>query len=199
MTKYLLASLLTCILYIVIQQQRYSLAFFKTESLEICSLETRVHYEGLYAQIEQIQVYKNPTPFPIEAEYHFPRTNTSIFHKFEAKMNDHAIAGLIFESQEALDKHSWNLGKGNTTVYSGRSEPDSDMMKIIVGNIPAYEKVEINFSIIEPVEVLLNKSLSFTLLAVLTERHASSNCCLFGKKQFCIYEDFDWQYSSSRS
>ena len=145
------------------------------EPLEILSLETRAYIEGSYAQIEQIQVYKNPTDSPIETEYYFPRTDSSIFHRFEATIHEKVIIGKILEKEEAKKLYETNLEEGNTVAYSEQNSVTPDVMKILVGNIPARDSVTIKFSIIQPLDVVVNKFWSLTLPTVLTERYAPAN------------------------
>lgn len=48
-----------------------------------------------------------------------------------------------------------------------------DIMHIQIGNIPAEEKITIEFSIIEPLDIVLNKYWSFRLLSTLSEKYGS--------------------------
>ena len=161
-------------LYLAASQDCY-LRAVTGEPLEILSLETRAYVEGSYAQIEQIQVYKNPTDSPIETEYYFPRTDSSIFHKFEASIDGKGIIGKILEKEEAKKLYETNLEQGNTVAYSEQNSATPDVMKILVGNIPARDNVTIKFSIIQPLDVVVNKFWSLTLPTVLTERYAPAN------------------------
>jgi len=63
---------------------------FTTDNIPIhlLSLKTSVYSEGPYAEIEYSQQYKNPFNHPIETVYYFPRTENSVFHKFEAILNE---------------------------------------------------------------------------------------------------------------
>ena len=143
--------------------------------LDLPKLSTRAFVEGSYAQIEFIQTYKNPHDEPIETEFLFPRTDSSIFHKFEAVFRDKTVTGQIFEKEEAKQMYKESLEQGHTAAYSERNANTPDIMKILVGNISGGESVEIKFSIIEPLDLVANKLWSLTLPVVLTERYTLSS------------------------
>ncbi len=147
----------------------------KGESLQLLKLKTKAVVEGPYAEIQYIQTYKNPLDHPIETQFYFPRTDTSVFHKFEAEFRGKTIVGRVLEKERAQKMYEWNVEKGNTVAYSDRNVNAPDVMNIKVGNIPPGESVEIRFSVIEPLELVINKFFGLKLPAVLTERYAPSS------------------------
>jgi len=143
--------------------------------LDLLDLRTKAIVEGPYAEIEYVHVYKNPYDKPLETEFYFPRTENSVFYKFEAIFRNEVIVGKIMEKEQAKEMYQWNLERGNTVAYSERNAETPDVMKVQVGNIPAYESVEIRFSVIQPLEIIINQFWSFTLPSVLTERYSPSS------------------------
>jgi len=145
------------------------------ESLNLLDLKTKAVIEGPYAEIQYIHVYKNPYDHALETEFYFPRTESSVFYKFEAVFRNQTIVGKILEKTKAKEMYEWNVERGNTVAYSERNALTPDVMQVQVGNIPAHEDVEIRFSVIQPLEVVINKFWGFTLPSVLTERYAPSS------------------------
>ena len=140
-------------------------------SMQLLTIHTSALIEGPYAEIHHTHIYTNPYDVPLETQFYFPRTDTSIFHSFEAVLKDHVIVGEILEKKEAKQKYDWNVQLGNTVAYSERSEAAPDVMQVLVGNIPAGETVQIRFAVIEPLTTVANKFWGLTLPAVLTERY----------------------------
>jgi len=145
------------------------------QSPSLLDLKTKALLQGPYAEIQYIHTYKNPYDHALETEFYFPRTENSVFHKFEAVFRNQTIVGEILEKTKAKEKYEWNVEQGNTVAYSERNTLTPDVMKIQVGNIPANESVEIIFSVIQPLEVIINKFWGFTLPSVLTERYTPSS------------------------
>jgi len=163
------------LLFIVSSFAKFGLFGDKGEPLQLLKLKTKAVVEGPYAEIQYIQTYKNPLDHPIETQFYFPRTETSVFHKFEAEFRGKTIIGRVLEKERAQKMYEWNVEKGNTVAYSDRNVNTPDVMNIKVGNIPPYESVEIRFSVIEPLELVINKFFGLKLPAVLTERYAPSH------------------------
>ena len=69
--------LVLCFMVPLIASIEYGLHSKKGEALELLKLASRVLVEGPYAQIEFIQIYKNPYNHAIETEFLFPRTESS--------------------------------------------------------------------------------------------------------------------------
>jgi len=145
------------------------------ESLNLLDLKTKAVIQGPYAEIQYIHTYKNSYDHTLETEFYFPRTENSVFYKFEAVFRNQTIVGQILEKTKAKEMYEWNVERGNTVAYSERNALTPDVMQVQVGNIPAHESVEIRFSVIQPLEVIINKFWGFTLLSVLTERYAPAS------------------------
>ena len=167
---FMLLSILT-----IITSNQHGLRSKDGKPLELLSIHTKALIEGPYAQIQHTQIYTNPYDLALETEFYFPRTESSIFHKFQAVLKDRVIVGQILEKQEAKQKYEWNVERGNTVAYSERNALSPDVMQVLVGNIPAHEEVEITFSVIQPLETVVNKFWGLTLPSVLTERYSPSS------------------------
>lgn len=145
------------------------------EPLNLLELRTKVLIEGPYAEIEYIHVYKNPYDKPLETDFYFPRTETSVFYKFQAIFRSQTVVGQILEKEKAKAMYEWNVERGNTVAYSERNAETPDVMQVQVGNIPPSESVQIVFSVIQPLETIINQFWGFTLPSVLTERYAPAS------------------------
>ena len=162
--------LLLILLLSISASAKFGLETANGDPLELLELKTKAIVESPYAEVQYIQTYRNPFNYTIETEFNFPRTDSSIFHKFEAVFQNQTVVGRIFEKETAKKMYDWNIERGNTVAYSERKKVAPDVMNIKVGNIPAYETVEIVFSVIQPLETIINKFYELRLPAVLTER-----------------------------
>lgn len=152
-------------------KDNYGLQTVDGRPLDLLSLTTNAIIEGPYAQIEYIQTYANPFNISLETKFFFARTDSSIFHKFEATFQNKTIVGRIFEKTEAHRKYDWHRKKGNPVAFSSRTTPD--VMRVDVGNIPAGENITIIFSVIEPLEVHDGQSYKLKLMTRLNDRQTS--------------------------
>src|SRR3712207_6264168 len=89
--------------------QKYGLIANNGEPLQLLDLQTKALIEGPYAEIQYIHVYHNPYDQPLVTKFNFPRTDTSIFHKFEAVFQNQTIVGQIMEKEQAKRMYDWNV------------------------------------------------------------------------------------------
>ena len=170
-----LQSLLVILAIITITHAKYGLYSESNQQLRLLDLQTTALVEGPYAEVQQILTYNNQYDVSLETQFYFPRTESSIFYKFEAILNNQTIVGQIFEKEEAKKRYEHNLKRGNTVAYSERSAVAPDVMNIKVGNIPPYGTVIIKYSIIQPLDMIANKFWGLTLPSVLTERYTPAS------------------------
>ncbi len=111
------------------------------EPLELLELKMKAFVEGPYKEIQYLSTYRNSKDSPVEAVFSFPYSEDLIFHNFEAKFGNQTIVGKI------------TARKNNYT----RIAPYDDVDSIKIGQIQTNETVQILFSIIQPLQVLLNK------------------------------------------
>ena len=152
----------------------FGLFSFEGKPLPILSLKTLVYSEGSYAQIECYQIYRNPYDHPIETNFYFPRTASSVFHRFTAEFRDKRVVGKIMEKEAAKKSYEEHKANGDTVAYAEINKDVPDVMQVLVGNIPAYEEVTIIFSVIQPLRIALNKFWELTLLSTLTPLYGTS-------------------------
>ena len=117
MTKLIILYTLVTILSIV-TSRKHGLRSKDGRAMQLLSLHTKALIEGPYAEIQYTQTYSNPYDSALETEFYFPRTDSSIFHKFQAVLRDKVIVGEILEKQEAKQKYERNVEQGNTVAYS---------------------------------------------------------------------------------
>ncbi|EAR91782.2 type A von willebrand factor domain protein (macronuclear) [Tetrahymena thermophila SB210] len=77
---------------------------------------------------------------------------------FEAKFNEKTIKGIIKEKSEAKNEYQENKQQGNFVSYAETStEKDQEYCKILLGNLPPSQKVEINLVFSQQISSVLNK------------------------------------------
>jgi hypothetical protein len=172
--SFIISLMLICIIP-QIALAKYGLVSNNNEPLDLLTLQSNVLVEGPYAHVEYIQIYHNSYSRPLETRFYFPRTDSSIFYHFEATFQNKTIIGHISEKEAAKREYQRNVQRGNTVAYAERNAQTPDVMEIKVGNIPAGESVEIKFSVIQPLDVMVNKFWGFTLPSVLTERYTPAS------------------------
>jgi len=89
------------------------------------------------------QVYENNREKAIETEYFFPANDLGVFHSFEAVYQDRTVRGVIKKKEEAKEEYDKGVKEGHMMAYAQIEEKTPDIMKILLGNLPAGEKVTI--------------------------------------------------------
>ncbi|EAR91785.1 type A von willebrand factor domain protein (macronuclear) [Tetrahymena thermophila SB210] len=93
-----------------------------------------------------------------ETIYYFPIQEGICLESFEAKFNEKTIKGIIKEKSQAKSEYQENKQQGNFVSYAETStEKDQDYCKILLGNLPPSQKLEINLVFSQQISSLLNK------------------------------------------
>ncbi|EAR91789.1 type A von willebrand factor domain protein (macronuclear) [Tetrahymena thermophila SB210] len=93
-----------------------------------------------------------------ETNYYFPIQEGTCLESFEAKFNEKTIKGIIKEKSEAKIEYQENKQQGNFVSYAETStEKDQDYCKILLGNLPPNQKVQINLVFSQQISCILNK------------------------------------------
>ena len=124
--------------------------------LLLLRLQTKAFIQSAYAEIQYIQVYMNPYNHPVETQFNYTHIKNSIFHKFEAVFRNQTIVGRIFDKRKAKEIYDRESHLKNS---------NQNVERIYLGEIPAFETVEIRFSVIQPLKIIMNQFWSLTLKA----------------------------------
>lgn len=126
--------------------------------------------EGI-AKVLIIQEYSNDYNVSLETEYFFPINTDAVFDGFQAKLNNKTFIGKIKEKEAAKQEYQKNLEQGNTVAYSEIDANSHDIMKVNLGNILPNQTIFIQYSYIQPLELVLNRFKRFILYSTLTPRY----------------------------
>ena len=105
-----------------------------------------------------IQEYVNENDKALETVFLFPKSESSIFHHFEAIVNNQTLVGRIKEKNRTKQEYTDNLEKGNTVAYAEIDPSTHDVMRINLGNIPPRERLIDDFTYLEELTVTLSTS-----------------------------------------
>ncbi|KAL4484465.1 hypothetical protein ABPG74_019642 [Tetrahymena malaccensis] len=93
-----------------------------------------------------------------ETNYYFPIQEGICLESFEAKFNEKKIKGIVKEKSEAQQEYKDNKSQGNFVSYAQTSTEDNqDYCKILLGNLPPNQQVEINLVFSQQLSSILNK------------------------------------------
>lgn len=140
-------------------------------ALPLKSLQNIIDINNGVAKVTLLQTYHNNYEIPLETEYLFPINPDAVFDGFQAKIGDKTLVGFIKEKKEAQSEYESNLKKGNTVAYSEIDSSAHDIMRINIGNLLPNQTIIIQYSYIEPLELVLNSFRRFTLHSTLTPRY----------------------------
>jgi len=123
------------------------------------------------AEVTLTQVYQNKSATLLECEFFFPISPEACFNSFEARFGNAVLKGIIKEKEQAREEYKEALEKGHMTAYSEINADTSDIMKVLIGNIPPKTEVSITYSYIQKLDIALNKFWCFRLFSTITPRY----------------------------
>jgi len=123
------------------------------------------------AEVTLTQVYQNKSATLLECEFFFPISPEACFNSFEARFGHAVLKGIIKEKEQAREEYKEALEKGHMTAYSEINADTSDIMKVLIGNIPPKTEVSITYSYIHKLDIALNKFWCFRLFSTITPRY----------------------------
>ena len=138
--------------------------------LPLKNITYNVEIEDSIARVELIQYYYNDRPNTIDTEYNFPISDSAVFDKFSAKIDNKVLVGKIMKKENAKHIYREQKQQGHTVAYSEITS-GADIMNIKVGNINSHDTIEIKFSYIEPLDVYLNTFWRFKLYSTVNPRY----------------------------
>ena len=145
------------------------------ETIPLKSIFYDVKIKDSVSRTKITQEYENTLTEKLEVEYLFPISAKAVFDKFEAKIGNRIIYGLIKEKSEARAEYTENLEKGNTVAYAEKIDSVNDIMKVNLGNLLPGETISLSYSYIEELDVFLNTHWQLIIPTALTERFTPAN------------------------
>ncbi|KAI6647920.1 Von Willebrand domain-containing protein [Oopsacas minuta] len=112
----------------------------------LTSISADIHITDYSASVTLTQTYNNSSTEPIEANYHFPITDSSAITGFTAKINDKIIRAEVKENEEAKEIYDDSISSGHGAYLL--QQTSDDMFTMSVGNLPPKTEVTIEISYI---------------------------------------------------
>ncbi len=150
--------------------QGYGLLTNEGDPLELLELKTKVFIKGPYAEIQYLCTYKNTFDKAVKTQFLFPKPAKSILSKYEIQIQNQIISTKIVEKQLAKENYLSNAGGSTIANDYQLNADDKDTLDIKIGEIPSKEIVQIIFTLLQPLDIIINKFFGLTLPAVLKHK-----------------------------
>lgn len=127
-----------------------SLGAIMTEQgpLPLRSVAVNARIDQLFAQLEVRQGYVNAHAEPIEATYIFPLPDRAAVTRFQSKLGDRVIEGILKERGQARQEYDDAIQQGRRAAIAEEERPNVFTMR--VGNILPGEAAEIELTLCMP-------------------------------------------------
>lgn len=127
-----------------------SLGVIMTEQgpLPLRSVSIRSHIDQLFAEVQVRQGYVNSHPDTIEATYIFPLPDRAAVTRFQAKLGNRLIEGILKERGAARREYAEAIQKGHRAAIA--EEERSNVFTMRIGNILPGESAEIELTLCMP-------------------------------------------------
>ncbi len=102
------------------------------------------------------QTYANNSDSAIETEYVFPVDDDMAICALEVKVGDKTIVGKIMGKEKAKEKYQDAVASGNTGYLMSYDENQRDLIRMVVGNLPAKSKAVVRISVAKRLDVESN-------------------------------------------
>lgn len=116
----------------------------KKIDLPLAGVDIQAKVVGRVSNITIKQVFKNPYKDFLEAVYIFPLAGGVAINKFEMRVGDRVVVGVVDERQAAREQYTQAIQDGKRAALLEQER--EDIFTIQVGNIPPDEQVEITIA-----------------------------------------------------
>lgn len=116
--------------------------------LPLRSVAVNARIDQLFAQVRVRQGYVNTHAEPIEATYIFPLPDRAAVTRFQAKLGDRVIEGVLKERGQARQEYDEAIEQGYRAALAEEEQPNVFTMR--VGNILPGETAEIELTLCMP-------------------------------------------------
>lgn len=145
----------------------------KPAALPLKSVSMKAHCLAGLSRVNVSQTFINDHKDFIEAVYIFPLSPTASVSKFEMKVGDRVVKGLVKERGEARQDYAQAIESGHRA--SLLEQERDDVFTVQVGNIKPGEEVSINLEYVELLSFSSNGATSLRLPTVVAPRYTPGN------------------------
>ena len=150
------------------------------EQIPLYFVDINANIVDQFAKIKITHKYFNPTEQIINTIFICPKTLYHVFDGLTVEMNEVTKVSLIGKKEEIDLNFKNEEEKGSTVVKAETVEVDfpfnqsSVLLEARIGNISPKESINLTFSIIQQLDISLNKKFSLKLPLMLTPKFIPS-------------------------
>jgi len=119
--------------------------------LPLVAMEVDARVAGVIATIELAQTFVNTTGGAIEATYIFPLPDRAAVHRFQMKVADRVIEGVIEERGAAREHYDQAIAAGHRAAITEEERPG--VFTLRVGNLMPGDAATVRLSLVGPLPV----------------------------------------------
>ena len=137
-------------------------------NLPLTDLHVEAKIEGLFAEAEIVQTFRNGYDVPLEAFYIFPLPDRMAVGRFVLQVGEREIEGVLKERGAARREYKAAIEAGHRAALTEEERPGTFTMQ--VGNIPPGESVTVRLTMTGIVPCSRNEA-TFRFPLVVAERY----------------------------
>jgi Ca-activated chloride channel family protein len=119
-------------------------------ALPLVAMDVRAHLCGLLAEVQVEQTFVNSATEPIEATYLFPLPDRAAVTKFELRVGERLIDGVLKERAAARAEYDAAMQAGQRAAIAEENRPD--VFSLRVGNLLPGEQAVVSLTLAGPLE-----------------------------------------------
>jgi Ca-activated chloride channel family protein len=119
-------------------------------ALPLVAMDVRAHLCGLLAEVQLEQTFVNSAAEPIEATYLFPLPDRAAVTRFELRVGERLIEGVLKERAAARAEYDAALATGHRAAIAEENRPD--VFSLRVGNLLPGEQAVVSLTLAGPLE-----------------------------------------------
>ena len=138
-------------------------------TLPLATVSITARVAGAVAEVTLRQVFRNPHPEPLAAEYVFPLPGGAAVSKFELRVAGRVVVGQVKERSEARRDYAEAIAQGKRAALLEQER--GDVFTVSVGNLPPGETAELVISWSERLPVFEDGRAELRLPLVVAPRY----------------------------
>ncbi|XP_037799719.1 von Willebrand factor A domain-containing protein 5A-like isoform X7 [Penaeus monodon] len=145
------------------------------KEVDLVSVKTHVEIRGFVAQVSSSLTYLNNYKDPLQVRYKVPVDEGAAVYKFEAHLDGRTITAHCMEKKAAEKVYKDAVKAGQTAVLAREDSNSSDVLNLLLGNLPPGTQAELKLSLVMELKVQTDGGVSFVLPTFLKPRYSPAN------------------------
>lgn len=118
-----------------------------------------------------IQTYQNDLQQAADVEYIFQVDPQAAFSGLEVAFGEKRLIGIVKEKDEARKEFKEKVDQGYTMVYTEKDDSQEDLVRVKLGNLMPGDKLEVEMTYVQPLDVCVNKFWRLIVPTAFTPRY----------------------------